>query len=147
MSWKTEWKKLALVVAAFVACFYLPTGSERFRSALAESLLLVRWYAREHVLLCLVPAFFIAGAIAVFIGQASVIKYLGARANKLLAYGVSLLVFYGLGHCSVIVLAGSSTRGVQRYLNWSEQSKGAIVVQRVCGLLILLGGVYLIYIA
>jgi len=104
MSWKTEWKKLALIAVGFVACFYMPAGSERFRNALVESLLLVRWYAREHVLLCLVPAFFIAGAIAVFISQASVIKYLGARANKLLAYAVASVSGAILSVCSCTVL-------------------------------------------
>jgi len=104
MSWKTEWKKLILIAAVFAACFYMPAGSERFRSALAESLLLVRWYARQHVLLCLVPAFFIAGAIAVFISQASVIKYLGADANKALAYGVASVSGTVLAVCSCTVL-------------------------------------------
>ncbi len=63
------------------------------------------------------------------------------------AYGISLLAAYGLGHCSVIVLAGTSTRWVQNYLNWNETSHGAILVKRICGVLVLLGGVYLIYIA
>ena len=87
-SWKNEWKALLLMVTIFLGCFYLPVESRKFTNAILESLQLVKWYAREHVLLCLVPAFFIAGAIAVFIGQASVMKYLGARANKILAYGV-----------------------------------------------------------
>ena len=63
------------------------------------------------------------------------------------AYGIVLLAVYGIGHCSVIVLAGTSTELVQRYLNWNERSKGAVVVKQVCGVLVLLGGVYLIYIA
>ena len=61
MDAKRERKKLALIVGAFLACFYLPVGWARFDSAVMEALHLVRWYAREHVLLCLVPAFFIAG--------------------------------------------------------------------------------------
>ena len=88
MNWKSEWKALLLMVIVFLGCFYLPVESHRFSNAILESLRLVKWYAREHVLLCLVPAFFIAGAIAVFISQASVVKYLGARAKKILAYGV-----------------------------------------------------------
>jgi len=64
-----------------------------------------------------------------------------------LAYGVLLLLVYGVGHCSVIVFAGTFTEVVQRYLNWNERSKGAIILKRVCGVLILAGGVYLVYTA
>ncbi len=64
-----------------------------------------------------------------------------------LLYGVFLLVVYGVGHCSVIVLAGTSTELVQRYMNWNERSKGAIILKRICGVLVLLGGLYLIYLA
>ncbi|MBE3099951.1 MAG: cytochrome C biogenesis protein [Planctomycetes bacterium] len=64
-----------------------------------------------------------------------------------IGYGVLLLAVYGVGHCSVIVAAGTSTELVQRYLNWNEQSRGAVIVKKVCGVLVLLGGVYLIYIA
>ncbi|OKH21712.1 hypothetical protein NIES593_14870 [Hydrococcus rivularis NIES-593] len=106
--WKEEWKPLALIVAVFLVCFYLPVeaiaNSERLRNAFFESLYLVRWYAREHVLLCLIPAFFIAGAIAVFISQESVMKYLGARANKVLAYGVASISGTILAVCSCTVL-------------------------------------------
>jgi cytochrome c-type biogenesis protein len=62
-------------------------------------------------------------------------------------YGVMLLLFYGLGHCSVIVAAGTSTELVQRYLNWNEQSKGAILLKKICGILVILGGLWLIYTA
>lgn len=68
-------------------------------------------------------------------------------ASTSLLYGVILLVAYGVGHCSVIVLAGTSTELVQRYLNWNEKSKGAVIVKRVCGVLVILGGLYLIYTA
>ncbi len=68
-------------------------------------------------------------------------------ASRRLLYGVILLLAYGIGHCSVIVLAGTSTGWVQRYLNWNEASKGAIVVKRICGVLVLAGGLYLIYAA
>ena len=64
-----------------------------------------------------------------------------------LFYGVLLLVVYGLGHCSVIVLAGTCTELVQRYMNWNEKSRGAIILKRICGVLVLIGGLYLIFIA
>ncbi len=63
------------------------------------------------------------------------------------AYGVVLLAAYGVGHCIVIVLAGTSTGWVQKYLNWNEKSKSAVILKKVCGLLVLAGGVYLIYVA
>lgn len=63
MEWKNEWKPLALIVAIFLVAFYLPVGILRFDNAIKEALYLVKWYAREHVLLCLIPALFIAGAI------------------------------------------------------------------------------------
>jgi cytochrome c-type biogenesis protein len=68
-------------------------------------------------------------------------------ASTSLLYGIVLLVAYGVGHCSVIVLAGTSTELVQRYLNWSEKSKGTTIVKKVCGVLVILGGLYLIYAA
>jgi len=104
VDFKNEWKKLFLIAAVFLACFYLPVGSSRFDNAIGESLYLVKWYAREHVLLCLVPAFFIAGAISVFVSQASVMKYLGAGANKILAYGVASVSGTILAVCSCTVL-------------------------------------------
>jgi len=104
MNWKTEWKKLVIVIGIFIGSFYLPVGTPRFDKAITESLHLVKWYAREHVLLCLVPAFFIAGAIAVFVSQASVMKYLGAKANKILAYGVASVSGTLLAVCSCTVL-------------------------------------------
>ena len=104
MNWKGEWRKLAFIVAIFLACFYLPIGNSRFDGAILEAFLLIKWYAREHVLLCLVPAFFIAGAIGVFVSQASVMKYFGARANKVLAYGVASVSGTVLAVCSCTVL-------------------------------------------
>ncbi len=68
-------------------------------------------------------------------------------ASTALLYGIALLLAYGVGHCSVIVLAGTSTGLVQRYLNWNEKSKGAVILKRICGVLVLLAGLYLIYIA
>jgi len=106
--WKSEWKPLVWIVVGFLLCFYLPVeliqNSERLRNAFFESLYLVRWYAQEHVLLCLIPAFFIAGAIAVFISQDAVMKYLGAKANKVLAYGVASVSGTILAVCSCTVL-------------------------------------------
>lgn len=64
-----------------------------------------------------------------------------------LSYGILLLLCYGLGHCSVIVLAGTFTEIVQHYLNWNEQSKGSVILKKICGVLVLLGGLYLIYAA
>lgn len=106
--WKEEGKFLALLVAGFLLCFYLPVEaiqqSERVQNAFWEALYLVRWYAQEHVLLCLIPAFFIAGAIAVFVSQESVMKYLGAKANPILAYGVASVSGTILAVCSCTVL-------------------------------------------
>lgn len=104
MDLRSEWKPLAVIVAVFLACFYLPVGTPRFDHAALEAFYLVKWYAREHVLLCLIPAFFIAGAIAVFVSQAAVMKYLGARANKILAYGVAAVSGTVLAVCSCTVL-------------------------------------------
>lgn len=104
MNWKSEWKKLALLVGLFLAAFWLPVGTARFDNAVFEALHLVKWYAQEHVLLCLIPAFFIAGAIAVFVSQASVMKYLGPKANKALAYGVASVSGTILAVCSCTVL-------------------------------------------
>ena len=114
MSLKTEWKKLLLIIGVFLGVYFLPVGAPRFDNAVNESLVLVKWYAREHVLLCLVPAFFIAGAIGVFVSQASVMKYLGARANKVVAYGVASVSGTVLAVCSCTVLplfAGIRTMG------------------------------------
>lgn len=114
MNLKEEWKSLFFIIAAFLALFYLPVGNLRFDHAVSESLYLVKWYAREHVLLCLVPAFFIAGAISVFVSQAAVMKYLGAKANRILAYGVASVSGTILAVCSCTVLplfAGIYKRG------------------------------------
>ncbi len=104
IEWKTEWKPLFWIIALFLAAFYLPVGSTRFDNAVLESFQLVKWYAREHVLLCLVPAFFIAGGIGVFVRQEAVMKYLGPTANKLVAYGVGSVSGSILAVCSCTVL-------------------------------------------
>lgn len=106
--WKSQWQSLLAIVAGFLLCFYLPVEliqtSERLKNAFFESLYLVRWYAQEHVLLCLIPAFFIAGAIAAFVSEDAVMKYLGAGANQVLAYGVAAVSGTILAVCSCTVL-------------------------------------------
>ena len=102
--WKSEWKPLLIMISAFLGIFYLPLDIPRFDNALRESLYLTKWYAQEHVLTCLIPAFFIAGAIAVFVSQASVMKYFGAKAKKVLAYSVASVSGSILAVCSCTVL-------------------------------------------
>jgi uncharacterized membrane protein YraQ (UPF0718 family) len=104
MIWKHEWKILLVIGIVFLGFFYLPLGNQRFDNAVFEALYLTQWYAQEHVILCLIPAFFIAGAISVFISQQSVMKYLGAKANKVLAYGVASVSGGILAVCSCTVL-------------------------------------------
>ncbi len=104
MNWKNEWKKLLWISAVFLTAYFLPVEKTRFTQAVHESLALVKWYAREHVLLCLVPAFFIAGVISVFISQAAVIKYFGAKAKKWLAYFVASVSGTILAVCSCTIL-------------------------------------------
>ncbi len=102
--WQDSWKPLLIMVAVFLTLFYLPLDVPRFQNAVLESLYLAQWYAQEHVLLCLLPAFFIAGAIAVFVSQAAVMKYLGATAPKWLAYSVASVSGTILAVCSCTVL-------------------------------------------
>lgn len=99
-----ELKILLWLVAGFLAVYFLPVESTRFQGAVIEAVKLVRWYAREHVLLCLVPAFFIAGAIGVFVSQNAVMKYFGPKANKALAYGLASVSGTILAVCSCTVL-------------------------------------------
>jgi uncharacterized membrane protein YraQ (UPF0718 family) len=96
--------KFLIVLVVFLICFFLPIENARFTNAVNESLALTKWYAREHVLLCLVPAFFIAGAIVVFVSQASVMKYFGAKANKFLSYSVASVSGSILAVCSCTIL-------------------------------------------
>jgi uncharacterized protein len=104
IDWKTIWKPLGIIVGVFIVFFWLPVGNSRFNGAVIESLALAKWYAQEHVILCLVPAFFIAGAIACFVSQAAVMKYLGPGAKKVLAYGVASVSGSILAVCSCTVL-------------------------------------------
>jgi len=100
----TEFKWLVGIIAVFLLVFFMPVGVARFDNAILEGLALLNWYAREHVMLCLVPAFFIAGAIAVFISQDAVMKYLGPAAHKTAAYGVASVSGSILAVCSCTVL-------------------------------------------
>jgi uncharacterized membrane protein YraQ (UPF0718 family) len=104
MNWKNEWKPLAVIGITFLVFFFVPIESPKLKNAIFEAFYLTKWYARQHVILCLIPAFFIAGAIAVFINQASVMKYLGAGANKVLSYGVASVSGTILAVCSCTVL-------------------------------------------
>ncbi len=99
-----ELKTFGLLAAVFALIYFLPVGQPRFDGAVTEALELTRWYAREHVVLCLLPAFWIAGAIAAFLSQASVMRYLGPQAPKPLAYGVGSVSGTILAVCSCTVL-------------------------------------------
>jgi hypothetical protein len=109
-----EKTKLLLIAAGFLAAYYIPWDHEVIRRSGLEAFMMLQDYARQHVLTCLIPAFFIAGAIAVFISQASVLKYFGAQANKFLSYSVASVSGTVLAVCSCTVLplfAGIYTRG------------------------------------
>ena len=106
--------KIFIIVAVFIFFYFMPFSNYRMPQAILESLLMAQDYARQHVLLCLIPAFFIAGAIANFISQENVIKYFGASANKFLSYTVASVSGTILAVCSCTVLplfAGIYKRG------------------------------------
>ena len=103
-----------LMTAAFLLAYYIPFGNTRVQSAIMEAFLMLQEYVQLHVLTCLIPAFFIAGAISVFVSQAAVLKYFGAKANKILSYGVASVSGSILAVCSCTVLplfAGIWQRG------------------------------------
>ncbi len=102
--WRTEGQTLLLLTAAFIAALAIPFDAPRFEGALHEAFALLQWYARAHVVLCLLPALLIAGAIAVFISQGAVIRLLGAGANKGVAYGIASVSGTILAVCSCTVL-------------------------------------------
>jgi uncharacterized membrane protein YraQ (UPF0718 family) len=102
--WKTEGRVLLLLTAAFLAVLWVPFDAPRFEGSLHEAFALLQWYAREHVVSCLLPALMIAGAIAVFISQGAVIRLLGAEANKVVAYGTASVSGGILAVCSCTVL-------------------------------------------
>ena len=109
-----ERTKLTLILLAFLASYYIPWDHERIRRSGLEAFMMLQEYAREHVLTCLIPAFFIAGGIAVFVSQASVLKYFGPTAKRILSYSVASVSGTILAVCSCTVLplfAGIYTRG------------------------------------
>jgi hypothetical protein len=109
-----ERTKLLLIILIFACAYYIPWDHPTIRQSGLEAFMMLREYAREHVLTCLIPAFFIAGAIAVFVSQASVLKYFGATANKILSYSVASVSGTVLAVCSCTVLplfAGIYMRG------------------------------------
>jgi hypothetical protein len=97
-------KLLLIVAAVFLGAYFIPFGSPRISTALLEAFMMLGEYARQHVLLCLVPAMFIAGAITVFLNQQAVIRYLGPKAPKAVAYGVASVSGAILAVCSCTVL-------------------------------------------
>lgn len=110
----TKTQKFLLYIAVFLAAFYAPFQSQQIQQAIIEAFAMLQEYAREHVILCLIPAFFIAGAIANFISQQSVIKYFGGQAKKWVAYSVASVSGTILAVCSCTVLplfAGIYKRG------------------------------------
>ncbi len=104
MELKKEFKILLWIALIFGVAFFLPIESARFNTAIAATFDLVKWYAREHVVLCLLPAFFIAGVISVFVSQGSVLRYFGANAKKWLAYSVAAVSGTILAVCSCTIL-------------------------------------------
>jgi len=104
METKKEIKILIWIAVIFGAAFFLPIESARFSTAIDATLDLVKWYAREHVILCLLPAFFIAGVISIFVSQGSVLKYFGANAKKWVSYTVAALSGTILAVCSCTIL-------------------------------------------
>jgi uncharacterized membrane protein YraQ (UPF0718 family) len=104
VEWKREIKILTWISGVFLFAFFMPLEGERFGEALMAMFDLTQWYAREHVILCLLPAFFIAGVIAVFVSQGAIMKYFGASANKWLAYSVASISGTILAVCSCTIL-------------------------------------------
>jgi uncharacterized membrane protein YraQ (UPF0718 family) len=109
-----DWKILLILAAVFLVVYWLPVENSRFQGSVIEGFALLQEYARQHVLFCLVPAFFIAGAISVFVSKDSIIKYFGAQAKKILSYSVASISGTILAVCSCTVLplfAGIYSRG------------------------------------
>jgi uncharacterized membrane protein YraQ (UPF0718 family) len=104
MNWKEQYKSFLWILGFFIFAYFMPIENESFSTAIVAAFELAKWYAQEHVILCLIPAFFIAGVIAVFISQASVVKYFGAKAKKWKAYLVAASSGTILAVCSCTVL-------------------------------------------
>jgi uncharacterized protein len=114
MNWKQEYKYLLWISGLFIMVYFMPLGQSVFDNAVFESLALLKWYAREHVLFCLIPAFFIAGVIAVFVSQGAVLKYFGPAAEKWVSYLIASVSGSILAVCSCTILplfAGIYKRG------------------------------------
>lgn len=101
---KRELRILLWMIIIFAAVFFMPLGSERFMTAIDATFDLSQWYAQEHVILCLLPAFFIAGVIAVFVSQGAVLKYFGANAKKWLSYTIAAISGESWLICSCTIL-------------------------------------------
>ncbi len=109
-----ERTKLLLIILIFLACYFVPWDNPTIRQSGLEAFMMLQEYARDHILTCLIPAFFIAGAIGVFVSQGAVLKYFGATANKILSYSVASVSGTVLAVCSCTVLplfAGIYSRG------------------------------------
>ena len=104
MESKKELNILLWIVVIFTAVFFMPIGNETFLTAIYATLDLSKWYAQEHVIMCLLPAFFIAGVISIFVSQGAVLKYFGANAKKWLAYTVASVSGSILAVCSCTIL-------------------------------------------
>jgi hypothetical protein len=104
VDWKEQYKSFLWITGIFLFAYFMPIETETFRNSVIDAFALAKWYAQEHVLLCLVPAFFIAGVIAVFISQASVVKHFGAKAKKWKAYLIASVSGTILAVCSCTVL-------------------------------------------
>jgi hypothetical protein len=104
LDWRHEGRVFILLFAAFALAWVLPVEAERFQNALVEGFALLKWYTQEHVVLCLLPAFVIAGAIAVFVNQDAVMRYLGPSASKPVAMSVASVSGTILAVCSCTVL-------------------------------------------
>ncbi|MFC2118022.1 permease [Bacteroidota bacterium] len=104
MEWKKEIKILFWIAGIFLIVYFMPIEKDIFGQAIMSMFDLAKWYAQEHVILCLLPAFFIAGVISVFVSQGSVMKYFGAKAKKWLAYTVASLSGTILAVCSCTIL-------------------------------------------
>ena len=104
MDIKKEIKTLGWIISIFLFAYFLPIENVTFMTAIDATLDLAKWYAREHVILCLIPAFFIAGVISVFVSQGAVMKYFGAKAKKWVAYTIASVSGTILAVCSCTIL-------------------------------------------
>jgi uncharacterized protein len=104
MEWRSEIRYLSWIAAIFLGAYFLPLENARFQESIMAMLDLTRWYAQEHVILCLLPAFFIAGVISIFVSEGAVMKYFGAKAKKWVAYSVASVSGTILAVCSCTIL-------------------------------------------